>query len=47
MGWVSCSCSGNSQLSRTDVFMIIFTLKFLGETVPHSSRWERAEERFP
>ena len=37
--------SGNSQLSKTDVFMIIFTLKFLGETVPGSSEWERAEER--
>lgn len=30
--------SGNSQLSRTEVFMIIFTLKFLGETAPGSGR---------
>lgn len=35
--------SGNSQLSSTEVFMIIFTLKFLGETESGSKQGEREE----
>lgn len=37
--------SGNSQLSSTEVFMIIFTLKFFGETEGGGKQGER--ERWP